>query len=54
LGDKVNKDKIKDYKCAVDLTLGSMYEEANKSDRPVPSLTTRTLSLEMLTNEELL
>ena len=54
LGDKVNKDKIKDYKCTVDLALGLMYEEANKSDRPVPSLPTKTLSLEMLTHAKLI
>ena len=54
LGGGASKTAIRDYKEAIDLALGLMYESVRKSDKPVPNVPLPVLSLEMLSNEKLL
>lgn len=54
LGKEVSKEAIRDYKGVVDLALGLMYESAQKSDKPVPSINPSTLTLEMLSDARLM
>jgi len=54
LGEGVSRDAIRDYEGVVDLALGLMYESAQKSDKPVPSITPPTLTLDMLSNARLM